>query len=86
MVKTKFDVSADYRNLKRQFRPLKIEYDILKNHKIELYKYRENYIKSLKITEDMIRYLKFGDNGEQFTKFTEQKIDKLKKIIKKVSW
>lgn len=85
MVRTQFDILTGYRNLKRKFQPLKIEYDILKNHKLELYKYRENYIKSLKITEDMARYLKFGGNEEQFTKFTEQKIDKLKRNIKKVS-
>lgn len=85
MVKTKLDISTDYRNLKRKHTPLKIEYDVLKNHKLELYKYRENYLRSLKITEDMTRYLKFGDNEEHFTKFTEQKIDKLKRNMKKVS-
>lgn len=82
---TKMDILNDYRNLKRKYQPLKIEYDIMKNHKLELYKFRENYIKNMKISEDMERFLKFKDNEEDFIKFTEQKIEKLKNNLKLVS-
>lgn len=85
MAQTKLVVFTNYRKLKRKCQLSIIEYDVLKNHKLALYKHRKNYIKSLKITENMARYLKFKDKGVNFTKHFEQKIEKRCEDIKNVS-
>lgn len=86
MAKLKIDILTEYRNYLRRCRFLKIEHGILKSHKIVLYTHRLNYINSLKVTENISRYLKYGGSKEvNFTKLTEIKVDKQRAAITNVS-
>lgn len=76
MGKIKIKVLSNLLMFKRKCRLLKWEHDILKNHKIILYKYRLDVITSMKVTENMLHYLKFKAKGMNIAKQAEQKVDK----------
>lgn len=85
MGKIKIEVLSDLLKFKRKCRFLKWEYDILKKHKITLYKYRFDVITSMKVTENMLHYLKFKGKGINIAKQAEQKVDKELAAIQIVS-
>lgn len=86
MGKIKIEVLSDLLKFKRKCRFLKWEYDILKKHKITLYKYRFDVITSMKVTENMLHYLKFKGKGINIAKQAEQKVDKELAAIQIVSY
>lgn len=63
-------------SFKRKCRLLKWEHEILKNHKINLYKNRFDVIKLMKITDNMLHYLKYKAKGINISKQAEQKVEK----------
>jgi hypothetical protein len=76
MGKIKINVLSNLLMFKRKYRLLKWEHDILKNHKMTLNKYRFDVITSMKVTENMLHYLKFKTKGINIAKQAEQKVDK----------
>lgn len=76
MGKMKIDMLSNLLMYKRKCQFLKWEHAILKNHKITLYKYRFDVITSMKVTENMLHYLKFKAKGINIAKHAEQKVDK----------
>lgn len=76
MGKIKIDVLFNLLKFKRKCRLLKWEHAILKNHKITLYKYRFDVITNMKVTENMLHYLKFKTKGIDIAKIAEQKVEK----------
>lgn len=52
------------------------EHEILKEHKIKLFKNRFDVIASMKITENMLHYLKYKTKGINIAKQAEQNADK----------
>lgn len=76
MGKLKINMLSNLLTFKRKCRFLKWEHVILKKHKIILYKYRFDIITSMKVTENMLHYLKFKVKGINIVKEAEQKIEK----------
>jgi len=86
MGNTKIDALTNLLKFKRKCRFLKWEHDILKNHKIPLYKFRFDLITSMKITENMLYYFKFKIKGIHITEQAKQNLDKELSAIKFVSY
>ncbi|XP_060871614.1 cilia- and flagella-associated protein 43 isoform X4 [Metopolophium dirhodum] len=82
MGSTKIDALSNLLKFKRKCRFLKWEHDILKNHKIPLYKFRFDLITSMKITENVLNYLKFKMKGINNAEQAEQNVDKELAAIK----
>lgn len=76
MGKSKIDVLSKLMAFRGKCRLLKWEHMILKKHKTTLYKYRYDIITSMKVTENIIHYLKFKAKGINIAKHAEQKVDK----------
>lgn len=76
MGKIKINVLSNLLMFKRKCRLLKWEHEILSKHKIILYKYRFDVITSMKVTENILHYLKFKAKGINIAKQAEQKVDK----------
>jgi len=76
MGKIKIDALSNLLKLKRKCRLLKWEHTILKDHKLTLYKYRFDVITNMKVTENMLHYLKFKTKGIDIVKLAEQKVEK----------
>lgn len=76
MGKLKIDMLSNLLMFKRKCRLLKWEHVVLKKHKIALYKYRYDFITSMKVTENMLHYLKFKAKGMDIAKEAEQKVEK----------
>lgn len=76
MGKLKIDMLSNLLMFKRKCRFLKWEHAILKNHKITLYKHRCDVITSMKVTENVLRYLKFKSKGMNIANEAEQKVEK----------
>ncbi|VVC45646.1 Hypothetical protein CINCED_3A007876 [Cinara cedri] len=74
--KIKIDVLSTFLKFKSKYQLLESELKNLKEHKIELYKYRYNYITSMKMTENILHYLKFKAKGINIAKQAEQNVDK----------
>lgn len=72
----KIDVLSSLLMFRRKCRFLKWEHVILKNHILTLYKYRYDVITSMKVTENMLHYLKFKTKDVNIAKQAEQKADK----------
>ncbi|XP_060835447.1 cilia- and flagella-associated protein 43 isoform X1 [Rhopalosiphum padi] len=79
---TKIDALSNLLKFKRKCRFLKWEHDILKKHKIPLYKFRFDLITSMKITENVLNYLKFKMKGINNAEQAEQNVDKELAAIK----
>ncbi|XP_016656351.2 cilia- and flagella-associated protein 43 [Acyrthosiphon pisum] len=82
MGSTKIDALSNLLKFKRKCRFLKWEHDILKNHKMPLYKFRFDLITSMKITENVLNYLKFKMKGINNAEQAEQNVDKELSAIK----
>lgn len=86
MGNTKIDALSNLLKFKRKCRFLKWEHDILKKHKIPLYKFRFDLITSMKITENVLNYLKFKMKGINNAEQAEQNVDKELAAIKFVRY
>lgn len=76
MGKLKIDMLSNLLSFKRKCKLLKWEHAILKEHKITLYKYRCDVMTSMKVTENMLRYLEFRAKGTDIVKEAEHKVEK----------
>lgn len=76
MGKLKIDMLSNLLMFKRKCRLLKWEHAILEKHKITLYKHRCDVITSMKVTENVLRYLKFKSKGMNIANEAEQKVEK----------
>lgn len=76
MGKSKIDMLSNLIAFKRKCRLLKWEHVVLKKHKIKLYKYRYDVITSMKITHNIIHYLKLKAKGLNIAKEAEKKVEK----------
>lgn len=85
MGKIKIEVLSGLLKFKRKCRFLKWEHDILKKHKIALYKYGFDVITFMKVTENMLHYLKFKGKGINIAKQAEQKVERELAAIQIVS-
>lgn len=76
MGKLKIDMLSNLLWFKRKCKFLKWEHVVLKKHKIALYRYRCDVITSMKVTENMLRYLEFRAKGTNIVREAEQKVEK----------
>jgi len=76
MGKIKIDALSKLLKFKSKCQFLKWDHEILQKHKIPLYKYRFDFITSMKVTENMLHYLKFKEKGINIDKLVEQKVEK----------
>ncbi|VVC42480.1 WD40/YVTN repeat-like-containing domain,WD40-repeat-containing domain [Cinara cedri] len=76
MGKIKIDLLSKFLKYKSKYQLLEPELENLKDNKIKLYKYRYNYITSMKMTENILHYLKFKQKGINIAKQAEQNADK----------
>jgi len=86
MGNTKIDAVSNLLRFKCKHRLIEWEYEILKNHKTQLYTFRLDFIKSMKITENMLYYFKFKLKGIDITEQAKQNLDKELSAIKFVSY
>ncbi|XP_025190964.1 cilia- and flagella-associated protein 43-like [Melanaphis sacchari] len=76
MGNSKIDTVSSLLRFKCRHRLLEWEYEMLKNHKIQLYTFRFDFITSMKITENMLYYFKFKIKGINITEKAKQNLDK----------
>lgn len=76
MGKIKINILSTFLEFKSKCQLLNWELENLTDHKIELYKYRYNYITSMKMTDNILHYLKFKDKGINIAKQAEQNAEK----------
>lgn len=63
-----------------------MKHDIIKNHKLVLYKYRFDFIKAMKVTENMLHYFKYKVKGINIAEKAKQQIDDQILTIKTVRY
>lgn len=86
MGKSKIDTIINLMAFKRKYQILKREHENLKEHKIKLYNHRYLYISSMKMTKNVLNYLKCKKNGINVIEYTEQNIDSTILSIKTVRY
>jgi len=86
MGRIKIDAVSNLLRFKCRHRILEWEYKILKNHKTQLYKFRFDFITSMKITENMLYYFKFKMKGINITEQAKQNLDNELSAIQFVSY
>lgn len=86
MGNSKINAVSNLLKFKCKHRLLEWEYEMLKNHKIQLYTFRYDFITSMKITENMLYYFKFKIKGINITEQAKQNLDKDLSAMKFVSY
>lgn len=82
----KIEAVSNLLKFKCRHRLIEWEYEILKNHKTQLYTFRLDFITSMKITKYMLYYFKFKIKGIHITEQAKQNLDKELSAIKFVSY
>lgn len=76
MGKLKIKVLTQFLKFKSKCQHGDLELENLKEQKIELYKYRYNYITTMKMTNNILDYLKYKEKGINIANQAEQNVEK----------